>query len=99
MNKKKYCLEKNGFEIFFCIMPLQLMAAVVPLALIDALICWWTFSSLVTTTRALRLRRNTTKLSLYKHFTNVLALAIVASVALMIWTLKSVPVFEALRFC
>lgn len=64
------------------------MLAVIPLALLDSLICWWVFSALVATTRTLRLRRNPTKLSLYRHFTNVLAAAVVASMAFMVWSIK-----------
>ena len=44
---------------------ITLMSAV-PLAVIDASICWWVFSALIQTTRALRLRRNLVKLSVYK---------------------------------
>jgi len=43
------------------------LLAAVPLAVIDASICWWVFSALIATTRTLRLRRNQTKLSLYKY--------------------------------
>ena len=68
--------------------PPQSMLAVIPLALLDSLICWWVFSALVATTRTLRLRRNPTKLSLYRHFTNVLAAAVVASMAFMVWSIK-----------
>ncbi|KAH9502796.1 Transmembrane protein 87A, partial [Bulinus truncatus] len=39
------------------------------------------------TTRTLRLRRNIVKLSLYRHFTNTLIFAILASVAYMIWSM------------
>ena len=42
------------------------MMSAVPLAVIDASICWWVFSALIQTTRALRLRRNLVKLSVYK---------------------------------
>jgi hypothetical protein len=48
-----------------------LMAAV-PLAVIDASICWWVFSALIATTRTLRLRRNLVKLSLYRSSCTVL---------------------------
>lgn len=34
-----------------------LFVASVPLALLDSFICWWIFSSLIQTTRTLRLRR------------------------------------------
>ncbi|XP_067680156.1 transmembrane protein 87A-like [Haliotis asinina] len=65
----------------------ELMLAAVPLAVLDAVICWWIFSSLVQTTRTLRLRRNIVKLSLYRHFTNTLIFAVLASIAYMIWSI------------
>lgn len=40
------------------------------------LFCLNIFSSLIQTTRTLRLRRNVVKLSLYRHFTNTLLLAV-----------------------
>lgn len=48
----------------------------IPLAVLDSVICWWVFSSLVQTTRILRLRRNLVKLNLYKQFTNTLIFAV-----------------------
>ncbi|XP_071159236.1 transmembrane protein 87A-like [Mytilus edulis] len=59
----------------------------IPLAVVDAVICWWIFSSLVQTTRTLRLRRNVVKLSLYRHFTNLLIFAVLSSVIFMLWSL------------
>lgn len=38
--------------------------------------------------RTLRLRRNLVKLSMYRHFTNTLIFAVLASVAFMIWSIK-----------
>ncbi|XP_056020595.1 transmembrane protein 87A-like [Ostrea edulis] len=64
----------------------DVMLATIPLAVIDASICWWIFSSLIQTTRTLRLRRNVVKLSLYRHFTNTLIFAVLASIAFMIWS-------------
>lgn len=61
----------------------------VPLTVLDTAICWWIFSNLVQTTRTLRLRRNVVKLSLYRHFTNTLAFACIASVAFMIWVIRA----------
>jgi hypothetical protein len=55
---------------------------------LDAAICWWIFTGLVQTTRTLRLRRNVVKLSMYRHFTNTLIFAVLASVAYMIWSIK-----------
>ncbi|ESO94193.1 hypothetical protein LOTGIDRAFT_232452 [Lottia gigantea] len=60
----------------------------VPLAVIDAVICWWIFSGLVQTTRTLRLRRNVVKLSLYRHFTNTLIFAVITSIIFMIWSVS-----------
>lgn len=72
------------------------LLAAVPLAVIDASICWWVFSALIATTRTLRLRRNQTKLSLYKHFTNTLAFAVVASIVFMLWSIKYHKVVDCL---
>ena len=68
----------------------------IPLAVIDAGICWWVFSSLVQTMRTLRLRRNTTKLSLFRHLTNVIIFSVIASVIFMIWSIRSHRVVECL---
>lgn len=35
----------------------QVLVATIPLAVLDSAICWWIFTSLVQTTRTLRLRR------------------------------------------
>ncbi|XP_059838867.1 transmembrane protein 87B isoform X5 [Hypanus sabinus] len=58
------------------------------LALIDSCFVWFIFVSLAQTMKTLKLRKNTVKLSLYRHFTNTLILAIIASVGFMIWTTK-----------
>lgn len=73
----------------------ELMLANVPLAIVDAAICWWIFSGLVQTTRTLRLRRNIVKLSLYRHFTNTLIFAVLASIAYMAWSITQ----HKLKFC
>lgn len=39
--------------------------------------------------KTLRLRKNTVKFSLYRHFTNTLIFAILASVVFMVWTTKT----------
>ncbi|XP_076321877.1 transmembrane protein 87A isoform X2 [Tachypleus tridentatus] len=65
----------------------QVLMAGIPLAVLDSAICCYIFSCLVQTTRTLRLRRNIVKLSLYKHFTNTLIFAVLASVAFMIWAI------------
>uniref|UniRef100_A0A182MRF5 Transmembrane protein 87A n=1 Tax=Anopheles culicifacies TaxID=139723 RepID=A0A182MRF5_9DIPT len=66
----------------------QILVASVPLAVLDSAICWWIFTSLVQTTRTLRLRRNMVKLSLYRHFTNTLIFAVLASVVFMLYSIK-----------
>lgn len=67
----------------------DLLLAEAPLSLLDSAICWWVFVSLATTMRTLQLRRNAIKLALYKHFTNTLIFAVVASVIFMLYSLKS----------
>ena len=62
--------------------------ASVPLSVLDAVICWWIFMSLLQTMRTLRIRKNLVKLSLYRHFTNILIVSVIASVAFMIWVIK-----------
>ncbi|CAH1793233.1 unnamed protein product [Owenia fusiformis] len=66
----------------------QALLASIPLAVLDASICWWVFTSLMQTVRTLRLRRNIVKLSLYRHFTNTLIFTVIASVGYMIWSIK-----------
>uniref|UniRef100_A0A914VXK0 Transmembrane protein 87A n=1 Tax=Plectus sambesii TaxID=2011161 RepID=A0A914VXK0_9BILA len=65
----------------------QKQLAALPLVLLEVGIFWWIFTALVNTMRALRLRRNEVKLSLYRHFTNTLCIAVLASVAFMFWSL------------
>ncbi|CAN7999950.1 unnamed protein product, partial [Ixodes hexagonus] len=79
------CLPKNNPD------HLQTFLGV-GLAIVDSGICWWIsfagiyiFSSLSQTTRTLRLRRNVVKLSLYRHFTNTLIFAVLASIVFMVW--------------
>ncbi|XP_073495195.1 transmembrane protein 87A isoform X2 [Phyllobates terribilis] len=60
--------------------------AFIPLAFLDTALCWWIFISLTQTMKLLTLRRNVVKLSLYRHFTNTLILAVVASIIFIIWT-------------
>ncbi|WP_411027419.1 hypothetical protein, partial [Salmonella sp. s54925] len=44
--------------------------------------------SLMQTMRTLRIRKNVIKLTLYRHFTNILVVSVIASVAFMIWAIK-----------
>lgn len=67
----------------------QFLVAGIPLAVLDSGICWWIFTSLVQTTRTLRLRRNLVKLNLYRHFTNTLIFAVLASVIFMLYSIKA----------
>uniref|UniRef100_A0A8C2VPV5 Transmembrane protein 87A n=2 Tax=Chinchilla lanigera TaxID=34839 RepID=A0A8C2VPV5_CHILA len=56
------------------------------LSAVDACIILWIFISLTQTMKLLKLRRNIVKLSLYRHFTNTLILAVAASIVFIIWT-------------
>ena len=56
-----------------------------PLVVIDIVIGWWIFKSLLQTMRTLRLRRNTTKLSLYRHFANTIFFCALVSLAMIIY--------------
>ncbi|CAF0827553.1 unnamed protein product [Rotaria sordida] len=67
----------------------KILISRIPLAVIDALIYYWIFTSLITTTRTLRLRKNLLKLNVYRHFTNTVLFAIIASILFIIWSLKS----------
>ncbi|XP_067092820.1 transmembrane protein 87A isoform X1 [Osmerus mordax] len=64
------------------------LLASIPLALLDSSLCWWIFVSLAQTIKTLKLRRNPVKLSLYRHFTNTLIFAVLASIIFMVWTTK-----------
>ncbi|KAI5625692.1 transmembrane protein 87A precursor, partial [Silurus asotus] len=64
------------------------------LAVTDSCIVWWisfVLSHLLNlfTMKLLRLRRNVVKLSLYRHFTNTLIFAVIASVIFIVWTTKT----------
>nr|XP_058134052.1 transmembrane protein 87B isoform X2 [Dasypus novemcinctus] len=59
------------------------------LAVIDSIFVWFIFVSLAQTMKTLRLRKNTVKFSLYRHFTNTLICAVLASVVFMVWTTKT----------
>lgn len=62
--------------------------ALIPVTLLDVALCWWVFTSLVQTTRTLRIRKNVVKLTLYHHFTNTLIFTVIASLAYLIWSIK-----------
>ncbi|XP_025026922.1 transmembrane protein 87A-like isoform X2 [Python bivittatus] len=65
------------------------LLAAIPLALLDSALCWWILISLVQTMKLLKLRRNLVKLSLYRHFTNTLIFAVIASLIFIVWTTKT----------
>ncbi|XP_056613646.1 transmembrane protein 87A-like [Triplophysa dalaica] len=65
------------------------LLAAIPLAVLDSTLCCHIFISLAQTMKLLRLRRNLVKLSLYRHFTNTLIFAVIASVIFIIWTTKT----------
>ncbi|KAL1260910.1 hypothetical protein QQF64_008737 [Cirrhinus molitorella] len=60
------------------------LLAAIPLAVLDSTLC-----CLAQTMKLLRLRRNVVKLSLYRHFTNTLIFAVIASVIFIVWTTKT----------
>uniref|UniRef100_A0AAR2JKB9 Transmembrane protein 87B n=1 Tax=Pygocentrus nattereri TaxID=42514 RepID=A0AAR2JKB9_PYGNA len=65
-----------------------LITAIV-LAVFDSCAIWFiSFHSLAQTIKTLKLRRNPVKLSLYRHFTNTLIFAVIASIIFMVWTTK-----------
>ncbi|XP_056423177.1 transmembrane protein 87B isoform X2 [Hyla sarda] len=70
------------------------LLASIPLALLDSALCWWIFVSLAQTMKTLKLRKNVVKYSLYRHFTNTLIFAILASVIFMAWTTKKFRLTE-----
>ncbi|XP_056296436.1 transmembrane protein 87A-like [Pseudoliparis swirei] len=66
----------------------------IALAFIDSCIVWWIFVSLAQTMKLLKLRRNVVKLSLYRHFTNTLIFAVIASIIFIIWSSKTIKVSQ-----
>uniref|UniRef100_A0A671YJL5 Transmembrane protein 87B n=1 Tax=Sparus aurata TaxID=8175 RepID=A0A671YJL5_SPAAU len=58
------------------------------LAVFDSCAIWFISFHLAQTIKTLKLRRNPIKLSLYRHFTNTLLFAVVASIIFMAWTAK-----------
>ncbi|XP_026211879.1 transmembrane protein 87A isoform X1 [Anabas testudineus] len=65
----------------------SLITAII-LAVFDSCAIWYIFVSLAQTIKTLKLRRNPVKLSLYRHFTNTLIFAVIASIIFMGWTAK-----------
>ncbi|KJH46017.1 leucine Rich repeat-containing domain protein [Dictyocaulus viviparus] len=65
----------------------QKQFAALPLVITEIVIFYWIFTSLSSTMRTLKLRRNEVKLTVYRHFMNTLVFAVIASVIFMIWSL------------
>jgi hypothetical protein len=61
----------------------------IPLAILDSIICWWIFVSLMATMKTLRLRRNVMKLAIYRHFANIVVFMVVASVIFILWDIQT----------
>ncbi|KAJ0066739.1 hypothetical protein NL108_002350, partial [Boleophthalmus pectinirostris] len=77
------------------------LLANIPLALLDSSLCCMfsltpvnIFVSLAQTIKTLKLRRNPVKLSLYRHFTNTLIFAVLASIIFMAWIAKKFRLAE-----
>ncbi|XP_034753381.1 transmembrane protein 87A isoform X2 [Etheostoma cragini] len=70
-----------------------LITAIV-LSVLDSCAIWCIFVSLAQTIKTLKLRRNPVKLSLYRHFTNTLIFAVIASIIFMGWTAKKFRLAE-----
>ncbi|XP_039273391.2 transmembrane protein 87A-like [Styela clava] len=66
----------------------NLLFAQIPLAVIDSVICWWIFMSLMQTMKTLRLRRNVVKLSLYRHFSNTIIFCVIASLIMIFYSAR-----------
>jgi len=67
---------------------MALILTEIPLAIIDAMVCWWIFMALMQTMKTLRLRRNLVKLNLYRHFSNTILFCVIASVVFILWSMK-----------
>ena len=67
----------------------KVLVARIPLAVIDFTIYFWILTGLVGTKKTLRLRENIIKLNVYRHFTNTIIFAIVATLLFMAWSLKT----------
>ncbi|XP_063718705.1 transmembrane protein 87A-like isoform X2 [Symsagittifera roscoffensis] len=73
------------------------MLAVICLSTIDAVICFWVASSLLQTLKNLKLRRNVVKLTLYRHFFNILVLCIMAALAYLIWSFVNIKLPDCFK--
>jgi len=69
--------------------------AKIPLVILEIGIAYWIFTSLIHTMRSLRIRKNEIKLALYRHFTNVLCLAVLVAVGYMMWSIY----IHSIQYC
>ena len=69
--------------------------AKIPLVILEIGIAYWIFTSLIHTMRSLRIRKNEVKLALYRHFTNVLCLAVLVAVGYMMWSIY----IHSIQYC
>ena len=64
------------------------LIAAIPLSITESIICWWVFTSLMTTLKNLKLRRNIVKLTVYRHFFNTLIFCVIAAIIFMLWSIR-----------
>lgn len=57
------------------------------LVVLDTLILWWSFSYLIQTIKQMRMKHNIVKFNLYRHFSNILIIVVIASAVFMVWAL------------
>ncbi|ESO01790.1 hypothetical protein HELRODRAFT_186406 [Helobdella robusta] len=62
------------------------LVVVTLLVITDAVIMMWIFTNLVKTIRLVTLKKNIVKLTLYRHFRNVLIFSILVSVVFVVWS-------------
>ena len=66
------------------------MLFIAPVALLDALFYWWTFSGLTRTLAQLSTRRQSAKLQLYRRFSQVLIASIAISGLWVCWQMLAI---------
>merc|ERR1711916_181102 len=63
------------------------LMVVIPLAVLEAALCWWIFLCLTNTMKILSLRANNIKLKLFSRFQWVLIMAVVLTIVFAIWSI------------
>ncbi len=71
----------------------------IPLIILDISVCYWILTSLQQTMRTLRVRRNISKLSLYRHFTNTLIFSVIGKLTSFRKIFESYPMVLLSRYC